>query len=246
MPAAAKPFEQKGDAVSSVAAIIAAAGVGTRMGTAETKHFLPLRDRPMLVHTLEAFERCPVIDQVCLVVREQEMTRARHLVAQHGLRKVTQVIPGGEVRQDSVYGGLLAVEGAEVVVVHDGVRPLVTPDAIAAAVAAAREAGAATLATKVADTIKVADDGLVVRTVDRTALWAAQTPQAFLYPVLRTAHERAREVGLVGTDDAMLVEHLGQPVRVIPGPPDNLKITTPADLELAEAILSRRLAAECA
>ncbi|MBI4277163.1 MAG: 2-C-methyl-D-erythritol 4-phosphate cytidylyltransferase [Armatimonadetes bacterium] len=234
----------KGDFVPTVAAIIAAAGVGTRMGTADAKQFLPLRGRPMLVHTLDAFERCSAVDEVCLVVREQEIARVRRLVAHHGLRKVTRVVPGGEVRQDSVYNGLLALEGAEIVIVHDGVRPLVTPEAVAATVQAAVEAGAAILATKVTDTIKAADDGVVMQTVDRATLWAAQTPQAFRYALLRTAHERARDAGVVGTDDATLVERLGQPVRIVPGPPENLKIATPADLELAEAILSRRRAAE--
>lgn len=228
----------------AVAAIVAAAGLGTRMGSAHPKQFMPLAGRPVLVHTLEAMERCPVVEEICLVVREQEIDRTKRLVADHAVRKVTMVVPGGEVRQDSVYNGLLALEAVEVVVVHDGVRPLVVPESIAAAVEAARDIGAATLATKVTETVKVVHDGLVERTVDRGPLWTVQTPQAFRYEVLRAAHEHARASGFVGTDDAMLVEQLGRPVRVVPGQIDNLKISTTSDLALAEAILAGRLAAD--
>ncbi|MGH2404012.1 MAG: 2-C-methyl-D-erythritol 4-phosphate cytidylyltransferase [bacterium] len=227
-----------------VGAIVAAAGLGTRMGTPHPKQFMPIGGKPVLVHTLEAFERCPVIDEVCLVAREQEIGRARRLVADYSLRKVSTVISGGEVRQDSVYNGLLALDGVEIMVVHDGVRPLVLPETIAAAVDAAREFGAATLATKVQETVKIVQEGLIVRTVDRGPLWTVQTPQAFAYALLRDAHEQARAAGVVGTDDAMLVERLGHQVRAVAGQIDNLKISTASDLSLAEAILARRMAAD--
>ncbi|HET8680215.1 MAG TPA: 2-C-methyl-D-erythritol 4-phosphate cytidylyltransferase [bacterium] len=227
-----------------VGAIVAAAGLGTRMGTAHPKQFISIAGKPVLAHTLEAFERCPVIETVCLVVREQEVTRVQRLVTDSSLAKVTAVIPGGEVRQDSVYNGLLAIDGVEIVVVHDGVRPLVLPESIAATVEAARDSGAATLATKVSETVKAVHQGLVLRTIDRGPLWMAQTPQAFRYRVLREAHERARAAGVVGTDDAMLVERLGHQVRIVQGPVDNLKISTAADLALAEAILAGRIAAD--
>lgn len=228
----------------NVGAIVAAAGLGTRMGTAHPKQFIPIAGKPVLVHTLDAFERCPIIECVCLVVREQEVARVQRLVTDHSLGKITTVIPGGEVRQDSVYNGLLAIDGVEIVVVHDGVRPLVLPESIAATVEAARDGGGATLATKVSETVKAVRDGLVLRTIDRGPLWMAQTPQAFRYTLLREAHERARAAGVVGTDDAMLVERLGHQVRIVPGPVDNLKIATAADLALAEAVLAGRIAAD--
>ncbi len=228
----------------SVGAIVAAAGVGTRMGTPHPKQFMPIAGKPVVIHTLEAFERCAPVEVVCLVAREQEIDRAQRLLAEHSLGKVIAVIAGGEVRQDSVYNGLLALDGAEIVVVHDGVRPLVLPESIAAAVDAARVSGAATLATKVQETVKAVSDGLVVRTVDRGPLWTVQTPQAFRYRLLRDAHEDARAAGIVGTDDAMLVERLGHQVRVVPGRIDNVKISTAADLALAEAILAGRMAAD--
>lgn len=228
----------------NVGAIVAAAGLGTRMGTTHPKQFIPVAGKPVLAHTLEAFERCPIIEKVCLVVRDQEVTRVQSLVTDYSLAKVTAVIPGGEVRQDSVYNGLLAIDEVEIVVVHDGVRPLVLPESIAATVEAARDGGAATLATKVSETVKVVHQGLVLRTIDRGPLWMAQTPQAFRYALLRDAHERARAAGVVGTDDAMLVERLGHQVRIVQGPVDNLKISTAADLALAEAILAGRIAAD--
>ena len=228
----------------NVGAIVAAAGLGTRMGTTHPKQFIPIAGKPVLAHTLEAFERCPIIQKVCLVVRDQEVTRVQSLVTDYSLAKVTAVIPGGEVRQDSVYNGLLAIDGVEIVVVHDGVRPLVLPESIAATVEAARDGGAATLATKVSETVKVVHQELVLRTIDRGPLWMAQTPQAFRYALLRDAHERARAAGVVGTDDAMLVERLGHQVRIVQGPVDNLKISTAADLALAEAILAGRIAAD--
>ncbi|MGH2375414.1 MAG: 2-C-methyl-D-erythritol 4-phosphate cytidylyltransferase [bacterium] len=228
----------------NVGAIVAAAGLGTRMGTVHPKQFIPIAGKPVLTHTLEAFERCPIIEKVCLVVREQEVPRVQGLVTDYSLGKVTAVIPGGEVRQDSVYNGLLAIDGVEIVVVHDGVRPLVLPESIAATVEAAREGGAATLATKVSETVKVVHEGIALRTLDRSPLWLAQTPQAFRYALLREAHERARAAGVVGTDDAMLIERLGHQVRIVPGPVDNLKISTASDLALAEAILAGRMAAD--
>ncbi len=229
----------------TVGAIVAAAGLGTRMGTTHPKQFIPIAGKPVLVHTLEALERCAVIDSVCLVVREQEVTRVQRLVSDYLLGgKITAVIPGGEVRQDSVYNGLLAIDGVEIVVIHDGVRPLVLPESIAATVDAARDGGAATLATKVSETVKAVHQGFVLRTIDRGPLWMAQTPQAFRYALLREAHERARAAGVVGTDDAMLVERLGHQVRIVPGPVDNLKIATAADLALAEAVLAGRIAAD--
>jgi 2-C-methyl-D-erythritol 4-phosphate cytidylyltransferase len=225
-------------------AIVAAAGLGARMGGPQPKQFLPLAGRTVLVHALEAFEHCPEVAEICLVVREQEIERVRRVTAEAALQKITRVIGGGEVRQDSVYNGLLALSGSELVVVHDGVRPLVVPESITAVVHAAQEIGAATLATKVQETVKIVHEGLVVRTVDRAPLWTVQTPQAFRYALLREAHERARAEGFVGTDDAMLVERLGHPVRVVPGRIDNLKISTAGDLALAEAFVAGRLAAD--
>jgi 2-C-methyl-D-erythritol 4-phosphate cytidylyltransferase len=152
------------------------------------------------------------------------------------------VVPGGETRQASVYQGLLALEKAvdacDPVVIHDGVRPFVTREQIEACVSAAKQNGACILAVPAQDTLKqVKDDStLIDTTLARHNVWLAQTPQAFTYALIRSAHERAHEDGVTGTDDAMLVERISHPVRVIPGSRMNFKITTPDDLALAEAL----------
>jgi 2-C-methyl-D-erythritol 4-phosphate cytidylyltransferase len=199
------------------------------------KLFAPLGGRPLLARTLAAFEECAAIDRVVLVLAMENLARGLALAEEEGLSKVRTVSPGGRRRQDSVREGLKALGGCDWVVVHDGARPLVTPQLIEAGLAAAQETGAAVCALPAQDTVKRVDEqGRVVRTLDRRRLWLIQTPQVFRYDILLDAHERSRQPA---TDDAALVERLGQDVRVYPGSPRNLKVTTPDDLALAEALL---------
>jgi len=212
-----------------------AAGSGRRFGEGD-KLFAPLAGRPLIAHSLMAFEVCRLIDRVVLVLTEENLERACRLVDAAGFDKVAVICPGGPRRQDSVRLGLEALGECRWVVVHDGARPLVTAALIEAGLAAAAETGAAIAAVPLADTLKeAADDGLVRRTLDRRNLWAAQTPQVFDYELLREAHRQAD--GEV-TDDAALVEALGRRVKVFPGSARNLKVTTAADLALAQALLA--------
>ena len=219
----------------SVGAIIAAAGQSRRFGEGD-KLFAPLAGRPLILHTLMAFEVCRAVDRVVLVLAAESLERGRRLVAEAGFDKVAAVCSGGPRRRDSVRLGLEALGECRWVVVHDGARPLVTAALIEAGLAAAAETGAAIAAVPLVDTLKeAAEDGLITRTLDRRNLWAAQTPQVFDYELLCEAHRLAANDA---TDDAALVEALGRRVKVFPGSPRNLKVTTAADLALAQALLA--------
>ncbi|MEE9304900.1 MAG: 2-C-methyl-D-erythritol 4-phosphate cytidylyltransferase [bacterium] len=223
-----------------IAAIVPAAGAGVRMEADRPKQFRPLGDRPLLVHTLQRLSDSPLIETVVVVVPADWVAKARsELIEPYGLAKVGAVVAGGAERQNSVAAGLEAL-GPEVdlVVVHDGVRPFVTEAMVADVVEAARAAGAAVAAIPVAETVKRVADGAVVETVSRDGLYRVQTPQAFRREVLAEALERARAEGVVGTDEAALVERFGRPVRVVAGSAVNLKVTSPEDWSLAESILS--------
>lgn len=224
-----------------VYAILLAAGSGRRMGGDLPKQFICLAGRPMLVHTLTAFERAKQVDRVVLVTLSDCVDRCREIVRGWGIRKVTAVVTGGVRRQDSVAEGLRAVQAdATLIAIHDGARPLILPDQIDAVIDLAREKGSAVLGTPVTDTVKEIENGRVLRTLDRSRLWRVQTPQAFGAPLLRRAHGAAARSGYVGTDDTSLVEQLKAPVYVVTGREDNLKITAPEDLAMAESILRSR------
>ncbi len=212
------------------------------MGGGQRKQLLELMGKPVLVHALEAFDLAQSIDRVVLVTPPDEEDRYREQAASvFGIRKVVGVVPGGAERQDSVSEGLRAVgEDAEVVAIHDAARPLIRPEEIDAVVAEARASGAAVLGTPVTDTVKEVADGEVRKTLDRSVLWQVQTPQAFRADVIRGAHAQAATDGFLGTDDTALVERMGGTVKVVAGRSDNLKITTPGDLALAEQVLGRR------
>ncbi len=227
-------------------AIIPAGGVGRRMGGDIPKQFLPLAGVPVLVHTLRAFQRSPLIDEIFLVVPEGDIQVVRKdIVEEHGLSKVTSVLAGGAERQDSVANALTLVRDDHgIVLVHDAVRPFVTGDLIRQVAAAAEEHGAAAVGLPVRDTVKrVSAAGVVEKTLDRKGLWLTQTPQAFQRQVLCAAYEKAAQDGFSGTDDASLVERMGVSVWMIPGDHDNIKMTTPEDLELG-AIIIRRFSSE--
>jgi 2-C-methyl-D-erythritol 4-phosphate cytidylyltransferase len=220
-----------------VTAIIVAAGAGLRMGGID-KLFADVGGMPLLARTLTAFEACPSVDQIILVASESNLDRCWKLVRSYGFKKVTELVPGGARRQDSVQQGLDQVKDSLWVMIHDGVRPFIDDTLIAAGIEAAREFGASVAAVPVKDTIKVVNaDHFVRNTPKRETLWAAQTPQVFRIDVIRAAYRDA--FGDV-TDDAMLLERLGQPVKVYQGSYENIKITTPEDLDMAECILKRR------
>jgi 2-C-methyl-D-erythritol 4-phosphate cytidylyltransferase len=221
-------------------AIIAAAGAGTRMASDRPKQFLLLAGMPVIIHTLKVFEQCESIQEVIVVLPAAESAGFLSLAGKHGLRKVARVVPGGVTRADSVKRGLLAIRGAtaEIVVVHDGVRPFVTTEEIDATVAAAQTDGAAILVAPVTDTIKQVNDRRVEKTLDRGELRRALTPQCFRYELLRDAYVNADVNDPSLTDESALVEKLGVPISVIEGSARNIKITTAEDLAIAETILT--------
>jgi 2-C-methyl-D-erythritol 4-phosphate cytidylyltransferase len=225
-----------------VIAIIPAAGAGRRMGSAVEKQFLHLRGIPILAHTLRVFDKSPKIDGIVLVVAPQQRQALEgEVLGPHPCEKLLRVIDGGAERQDSVANGLRAIPpDCELVVVHDGVRPLVSIDLLEAVLEAAHHYGAAIAAIPAGDTVKQADSQKVVATLERETIWLAQTPQIFRAKLLRRAYEKAARDQAVVTDDAALVERIGVTVHLVHGSPENIKVTTPADLLLAEAILAGR------
>jgi 2-C-methyl-D-erythritol 4-phosphate cytidylyltransferase len=219
--------------MSKVSAIIVAAGAGKRFGSA--KQFALLRGKSVLDWSLKAFAAHPEVDEIVLVLpAEEDGIRYRKRGG-----KVVAVVPGGKRRQDSVVRGFERLDSgpADIVLVHDAVRPLVSEEVISRVIAKARECGAAVAAVPVEDTIKEAAGGVVVRTLERENLLRVQTPQAFSGEVLDRALKKAREDGFYGTDEAALVERTGHPVVVVPGDRRNIKITTAADIKIAEAFL---------
>jgi len=225
-----------------VAALVLAAGRGERLGAGVPKALLSLAGRPLLAHAIEAIAACAAIETIIPVVPEAERARCAALVrALDAGPRVREPVAGGDERQDSMVAGLAALPpGVELVAVHDAARPLVGAAEVERVVAAARRHGAALLAVPLRDTLKRVVGGCVVETLPRAACWAAQTPQVFRVELLREAIAKAAADGFQGTDDAQLVERLGVPVHVVEGDPRNLKVTWPADLALAEALLAGR------
>ena len=225
----------------SIYAIVLAAGVGKRMEIETPKQYLDLAGRPVLAWTLSAFEKAECIDRVVLVVGKDEVDACREQFGAGVFSKVIDVVAGGAERQDSVACGLAAVgDDADVIAVHDGARAFVRPEDIEAVVAVAAERGAAVLGTSMTDTVKRVEGDRVVETLDRSKLRGVQTPQAFRADVIRRAHRAADESGFLGTDDTALVEHVGEPVVVVSGQADNVKITSPDDLDTGVYILEKR------
>ena len=220
-------------------AIIAAAGQGTRFGRRRPKQFLELAGVPVIIHTLKRFETCSEIQEVIVVLPAQEAAGFLALAGKYGLRKLARVVQGGATRAESVWRGLQTVRAAtaEIVAVHDGVRPFVSPEEIARTVLAARESGAAILTAPVIDTVKEVESEHVARTLARTRLRRALTPQCFRYELLRRAYEQEAVVVANATDDSSLVESLGFKVSIVEGDSRNIKITRPEDIALGEILL---------
>lgn len=228
----------------SVTAILPAAGVGKRMVTAGhrlPKQFLEIAGVPILTHTLRQFESCDSVDHVTLVCEESMLDFvATEIVEAERYTKIRKIVRGGKERQDSVYSGFCSSLPSDYVVVHDVVRPFVSQSRITEVLEEALRYRAAILAVPAKDTIKAQDDQqFVERTLDRSVLWNVQTPQAFEYGLLREAFENAYAEDFYGTDESSLVEALGVRVRIVPGDYENIKITSPEDLIIAEAIAKK-------
>ncbi len=219
-------------------AIVPAAGSGTRMGAAGGKLFLSLSGKPVIAHTLLSLAASQSVDRIVIVTREEDILPLSHLVQALDLPLPVTLVRGGATRAESVLAGLNAVED-DMVLVHDGARCLITPDEIDRTVIAAKRQGAAAIGVRVKDTIKVCDpDGRILDTPDRAKLWAVQTPQVFRTQILRTAFAALEDFGV--TDDCAVCERAGYRVYMVEGSYENIKITTPDDLILAETILQGR------
>jgi 2-C-methyl-D-erythritol 4-phosphate cytidylyltransferase len=235
-----------------VYAIIPAAGMGRRMEESDTeprgrgeadggirKQFRPLHGVPLLIHTLTAFQQSDQISRMILVVPQEDHAAAAALLSEYPINKIMRVCPGGATRQDSVQAGVAALTGEaapeDIVLVHDGVRPFVSPMLIARVIAAAEQFGGAAAALPLSDSLaRVSSAQFIETSLPRTGLWAMQTPQAFRYEILRAAFLQAESDDYQGTDETALVTRIGQPVYCVAGSPDNIKITTPADWAAAE------------
>ena len=221
------------------AAIIPAGGIGSRMGLDIPKQFYELDSRPILAHTLLVMENCPAISVIIVAVPPDFIGQTKKIVIDYKIDKITEIVAGGKLRQDSVKAGLALVpDDIDYVAVHDGARPFVSCSIITSCIAAAQECGAALAAVPAGDTMKEVDDfGMVVRTVDRKKIQLAQTPQVVRVSLLRQAFKIAEKDNFIGTDEASFLEHIKAPVKIVNGSEKNIKITRPDDLLLAQALL---------
>jgi 2-C-methyl-D-erythritol 4-phosphate cytidylyltransferase len=226
----------------SVVAVVPAAGQGTRMGGSGRKQYLTLGGIPLLVLSLNVLQRIQSIREIILSVPEHDKDYCwRDIVKPFGLKKVTQIVTGGQRRQDSVRNGLFAIsDPPDLVLVHDGVRPFIQADIVEKSIACAKQTGAAVVAMPMHDTVKRVDPQHVIQeTLKREELWQIQTPQTFRYDWLLEAHQQAQLEQWEVTDDAALIERKGYPVSVVEGSCFNIKITRPDDLIFGEAILNK-------
>lgn len=225
-----------------VSAVIVAAGGSVRMGIADSKQFIPLLSRPAIAYTLRAFQKCHLIKEIVIVCREQDNDRINKIIELNGFSKVSKLVKGGDSRADSVRNGIGACsENAKYYAIHDGARPLITVEEIERVVEAAFDTGAATLGTSVKDTIKVVDGfNNIESTPIRSQLRAVQTPQVFERDLYRFALENAGDNLINFTDDCSLIENMGGEVLVVKGNEENIKLTTPIDIVIAESILKSR------
>lgn len=235
-------FPSKKKKEKTVCAIIAAAGSGTRMGLDFNKLFLSIEEKPVIAYTIDSFEECDAVDDIIIVCSESDFSLVSDICSDFNYQKVSQIVTGGKTRQESIYKGLLATSGSEeIVLVHDGARPLVSEALIEAVINKARDKGAAAPAVPVKDTVKKVNSDLTVRsTVDRESLFCVQTPQGFGRNVILSAHEKAYKENIEATDDCALAEKLGQKVYIVPGESSNVKLTTPDDYFLISALIAYR------
>lgn len=221
--------------------IIVAGGSGTRMGADYPKQFLKLRGKEILLHALDAVELSGVADEIVIVCHKDYLDFCRTLIGGRRLDECTEVVAGGETRQESVFNGLKALKDCDYVLIHDAVRCCVAPGDIKKISKHVSEDGSCALGVKVKDTLKIADaEGYICSTPDRDYLWQIQTPQAFSYDIILRAHQKAIENNLSATDDCALAEAFGEKIRIIEGSYENIKITTPSDMDIAELFLKKR------
>lgn len=230
----------------AVSAVIVAGGSSTRFGGDTPKQFLTLLDKPVIAHTMLAFEKTPCIKEIVVVCREGDETRYEVMAKEYGVTKFKKAVVGGSTRQESSLAGINAVDKRiDYILIHDGARPLVTPKNIADVALAAKKHRAACAATVSKDTVKIADpNGFITRTEDRNHVYLAATPQGFYRPLLEACAYSAAKDGITVTDDASLIEHYYYPVKLVETGSENIKITTPSDLVMADAILRRRKESE--
>jgi 2-C-methyl-D-erythritol 4-phosphate cytidylyltransferase len=233
--------DKTGKEKMKVKAIIAAGGRGERVGGELPKQFIEIKKKPLLAYTVEKFEKCDLIDEIILVVPDEYVGLASYQVVDvFDFRKIRKIVSGGKERQDSVYKALLSLStNTDIVTIHDGVRPFISTDKIVKSIEMCRQDRAMILALPINETVKRVEDGQVITTLVREKLWVAQTPQTFEYKLILEAYKRAEQDGFIGTDDSSLVERLGVKVKILEGDYENIKITTPEDLVLAEKILGR-------
>lgn len=220
--------------------IIPAAGQGKRMGAGKNKLLIELNGIPVLIHTLRVFEEDEHCEGMILAIHHQDEAAFKALLTKYNIHKVKRLVPGGKERQDSIYQALKTVDSDGIILVHDAARPFILKEAILRLTDKAMETGAAIIGVQAKDTMKTVRNGTVVETVERSSLWAVQTPQAFRMSILLKAYEKAEQDGFLGTDDSSLVERIPFPVMMVEGDYDNIKLTTPEDLFFAEAILKKR------
>ena len=227
-----------------VSAIIVAAGQGIRMKGTMRKQYLDLSGQPVLAHSIMTFDSCSLVDEILLVIPKEDVEYCQNkILSLLDLNNQINLVCGGDKRQDSVYNGLKATtKNTETVVIHDGVRPFIQPEDLKQCILVSKKYGACILGTPASDTLKRADKSNIIETtLSRENIWLAQTPQAFKYDLILKAHETARRDGYVGTDDASLVERMGEDVKIINGGKFNIKITKKEDLAIAKAMFDAGL-----
>lgn len=221
--------------------LLPAAGSGKRMGAGQNKLFLELKGVPILIHTLQVFEQDPLCGYIVLATKEEERAFIEQLLVRFQITKVAAITTGGAERQHSVYACLKASPTQGIVLVHDAARPFIKQEVIHQLVQTAKERGSAIAAVRAKDTMKKVENGVIQETVDRESLWIIQTPQAFQFSLLEKAERRAQEDDFLGTDEAMLVERLGEKVYIVESTYDNVKMTTQEDLLFGEVILNKQM-----
>jgi len=227
-----------------IVALIAAAGKGKRMNAEISKPYIPIFRKPILAYTIDKFERCKLIDKIYLIINKEKKDLCyNNIILKYNFSKVQELISGGDSRQDSVYNGLKALElNTDIVVIHDGARPLVEETLIQDSIKTAQKYGSVVAAIPIKDTVKKCrKDFFISRTLKREEIWRAQTPQTFKYDIIISAYHQAYEENFKATDDAAVVEKYGHKVKIIIGSEENIKITTPFDIIMVENFIKKGL-----
>lgn len=221
-------------------AIVPSAGKGKRFDSFKRKTFIDLNGIPLLIQTLKRLHELKSVKEIIPVLRSEDIERGYELAGNHGLYKIKRIVEGGEERQDSVYNGLKSIEGDGLVIIHDGVRPIIPDGLIERLLKEIKGFDGIAPGIPLRETVKIVDDdGMVINTVRRDGLWSIQTPQVFPLHIIKRAYQTAFEEGYHATDDTALIERIGGRVKIIIGSPFNIKVTTPEDLEIVEFLINR-------